>query len=85
MSQAKGMSAFERYLSLWVAACMLLGILVGKAFPGFVGWLRSLELGQGSQINVPIAVLIWLMIYPMMLKVEFASIRRVGRSPTGCS
>jgi ACR3 family arsenite transporter len=77
------MSVFERYLSLWVAACMALGILVGKLFPAFVAWLRSMELGQGSQINVPIAVLIWLMIYPMMLKIDFASIRGVGRRPAG--
>jgi ACR3 family arsenite transporter len=77
------MSVFERYLSLWVAACMALGILVGKLFPAFVGWLRSMELGRGSQINIPIAVLIWLMIYPMMLKIDFASIRGVGRRPRG--
>ncbi|MGE0455721.1 MAG: ACR3 family arsenite efflux transporter [Vicinamibacteria bacterium] len=77
------MSVFERYLSLWVAACMALGIAIGKLLPAFVEWLRSMELGEGSQINIPIAVLIWLMIYPMMLKVDFASIRGVGRRPTG--
>jgi ACR3 family arsenite transporter len=79
----KKMSVFERYLSLWVAACMALGIAIGKLFPALVEWLRSMELGQGSQINIPIAVLIWLMIYPMMLKIDFASIRGVGRRPTG--
>jgi ACR3 family arsenite transporter len=79
----KRMPAFERYLSLWVAACMALGIAVGTLFPAFVGWLRSMELGRGSQINIPIAVLIWLMIYPMMLKIDLASIRGVGRRPTG--
>jgi arsenite transporter len=77
------MSVFERYLSVWVAACMALGIAIGKMLPAFVEWLRSMELGQGSQINIPIAVLIWLMIYPMMLKIDFASIRSVGRRPTG--
>jgi ACR3 family arsenite transporter len=77
------MSVFERYLSLWVAACMALGIFVGKLLPAFVEWLRSMELGHGSQINIPIAVLIWLMIYPMMLKIDFASIRGVGRRPAG--
>jgi ACR3 family arsenite transporter len=82
-ANAKSMPLFERYLSLWVAGCMGLGILIGKAFPGLVAWLRSLELGQGSQINIPIAVLIWLMIYPMMLKIDFASIRGVGRRPAG--
>jgi len=77
------MSVFERYLSLWVAACMALGILLGRLFPTFVDWLRSMELGEGSQINIPIAVLIWLMIYPMMLRIDFASIRGVGRRPKG--
>jgi ACR3 family arsenite transporter len=79
----KKMSVFERYLSLWVAACMALGIAIGKLLPASVEWLRSMELSEGSQINIPIAVLIWLMIYPMMLKVDFASIRGVGRRPTG--
>jgi ACR3 family arsenite transporter len=77
------MSVFERYLSLWVAACMALGVAIGKLVPGAVGFVRGLEFGQGSQINVPIAVLIWLMIYPMMLKIDFASIRGVGSRPTG--
>ncbi|MCM2254184.1 MAG: ACR3 family arsenite efflux transporter [Vicinamibacteria bacterium] len=81
--EGKQMSVFERYLSLWVAACMALGLAIGKLFPGFVEWLRGMELSAGSQINVPIAVLIWLMIYPMMLKIDFASIRGVGRKPTG--
>jgi len=79
----KRMNVFERYLSLWVAACMVLGVVVGKLFPGAVGFIRGLEFGQGSQINVPIAVLIWLMIYPMMLKIDFASISRIRRRPTG--
>jgi ACR3 family arsenite transporter len=81
--EGKQMSVFERYLSLWVAACMALGLAIGKLFPGVVEWLRGMELSAGSQINVPIAVLIWLMIYPMMLKIDFASIRGVGRKPTG--
>src|SRR5512145_3402465 len=83
VGQVKTMSVFERYLSLWVAACMALGIALGKLFPAFVEWLRSMELGRGSHINIPIAVLIWLMIYPMMLRIDFASIRGVGRRPGG--
>src|SRR5512139_2127129 len=59
------------------------GILLGKAFPGAVQAIRSSELGEGSQINLPIAVLIWLMIYPMMLRVDFSSIRQVGKRPKG--
>ena len=79
----KRMNVFERYLSLWVAACMVLGVVIGKGLPGVVGTVRDLQFGEGSQINIPIAILIWLMIYPMMLKIDFASIRGVGRRPTG--
>jgi ACR3 family arsenite transporter len=80
---AKRMNLFERYLSVWVAACMALGVLIGKVFPGLVGALRDVEFGSGSHINAPIAVLIWLMIYPMMLKIDFASIAGVRRRPRG--
>ncbi|MGD0922784.1 MAG: ACR3 family arsenite efflux transporter [Terriglobia bacterium] len=79
----KKLNFFERYLSLWVAACMVVGILLGKLVPGLVDGLRRLEFAQGSQINVPIAVLIWLMIIPMMMKVDFTSIRNVGKRPRG--
>lgn len=74
---------FERYLSVWVALCMAAGILLGKLAPSFTHTLRGIELGQGSQVNLPIAILIWLMITPMMMKVDFTSIREVGRKPTG--
>ena len=79
----KRLAPFERYLSLWVALCMVLGVLLGKLLPGAVDQVRRLEFGQGSQINLPIAVLIWLMIYPMMLKIDFASILGVRRRPGG--
>jgi len=79
----KRLGVFERYLSVWVAGCMVLGVGLGKALPNLVHVLRGLEFGQGSQINIPIAVLIWMMIYPMMLKIDFASIRRVGQRPRG--
>ncbi len=77
------LNVFERYLSLWVALCMGVGIALGKLLPGMIDALRRIEFGGGSQINVPIAVLIWLMIYPMMLKVDFASIVGVGKRPKG--
>jgi ACR3 family arsenite transporter len=77
------MSVFERYLSAWVALCMVLGVLIGKFVPRLVGALRDMEFGTGSHINVPIAILIWLMIYPMMLKIDFGSIVGVGRKPKG--
>ncbi|MEQ1948882.1 MAG: ACR3 family arsenite efflux transporter [Bryobacteraceae bacterium] len=74
---------FERYLSLWVALCMIAGIALGKLLPSAVQVIRGIEFGQGSQINVPIAVLIWLMITPMMMKVDFGAIRNVGKRPAG--
>ena len=81
--QTKQMNVFERYLTLWVALCMVVGVVMGKALPGLIAALRGMEFGSGSQINIPIAVLIWLMIYPMMLKIDFASIARVGQKPKG--
>jgi ACR3 family arsenite transporter len=79
----KRLNYFERYLSLWVGLCMLAGVLLGKALPDMIDQLRRLEFGAESQINIPIAVLIWLMIIPMMMKVDFASIRNVGKRPRG--
>lgn len=79
-TQAKQMSFFDRYLTLWVGLCMGIGVLIGKFMPSPVSELRGLEI---SNINLPIAVLIWLMIYPMMLKVDFASVIDAGKNPKG--
>jgi arsenite transporter len=79
----EGLGKFERYLSVWVALCMAAGIGLGKLIPGVVAGLRGIEFGKGSQINAPIAVLIWLMITPMMMKVDFSSVKNAGRRPTG--
>jgi len=76
----KRLSVFDRYLTVWVGLCMFEGVLIGKAMPGPVVALREMEV---SHINLPIAALIWLMIYPMMLKVDFGSIINVGRNPKG--
>ncbi|MBI5369338.1 MAG: ACR3 family arsenite efflux transporter [Planctomycetes bacterium] len=78
-----GMGLFERRLSLWVALCMFVGIALGRWLPDLTARLRVLEFGAGSQINIPIAILIWLMIYPMMLKIDFASVLEVRRRPRG--
>ncbi len=83
IAREKRLNLFERFLSLWVGLCMVVGVLIGKAAPEVINSLRSIEFGEGSQINLPIAVLIWLMITPMMMKVDFASIRNVGRRPRG--
>ena len=79
----KRLNFFERYLTLWVGLCMLAGLALGKWVPGLVDSLRRMEFGRGSQVNIPIAVLIWLMITPMMMKVDFGAIRNVGRRPRG--
>lgn len=80
---SKKLSLFERYLTLWVAGCMVAGVILGKIVPDFVQTFRSWEFGEGSHINFPIAVLIWLMIIPMMMKVDFAAVRNVGKRPKG--
>ena len=79
----KRLNVFERYLTVWVGLCMLIGLALGKNAPALVDGLRRLEFGRGSQVNIPIAVLIWLMIIPMMMKVDFAAIRAVGQKPRG--
>jgi ACR3 family arsenite transporter len=79
----KRLNYFERYLSVWVGVCMIVGVLLGKLLPQLIDFLRRMEFGAGSQINIPIAVLIWLMIVPMMMKVDFASIKDVGKKPRG--
>jgi ACR3 family arsenite transporter len=79
----KRLNFFERYLTLWVAACMAVGVVGGKLLPDAVAGLRDIEVAQGSQINLAIAVLIWLMIYPMMLKIEFSRVLGVRKRPRG--
>ncbi len=83
VSAPKRLAFFERYLTVWVGACMVIGVLLGKLLPGVIAGVRNFEFGHGSQINLPIALLIWLMIYPMMLKIDFASIAGVRHRPGG--
>ena len=71
---------FAKYLSIWVVLCMLSGIIIGQFFPAFPEFLGKLEY---AKVSIPVAVLIWLMIYPMMLKVDFTSIRQASRKPKG--
>jgi ACR3 family arsenite transporter len=83
MSETKRLAFFERYLTVWVFLCMVVGVSLGKLLPGVTAALSRLEFGQGSQVNVPIGVLLWLMIYPMMLKVDFSSIGGIAKRPKG--
>ncbi len=82
-SAPKRLSVFERYLTLWVGLCMAAGVAIGKLQPGLTGAIRRLELGAGSQINLAIAVLIWLMVYPMMLRIDLTSVLGMRRRPKG--
>ncbi len=79
----KRLAFFERYLTLWVLICMVVGLAFGKLLPGVTSTLSKLEFGQGSQVNVPIGILLWLMIYPMMLKVDFSAIGGIAKRPKG--
>ena len=78
--KSPGIGFFEKYLTLWVALCMVAGVLIGKYLPGIPAFLSRFEY---ANVSIPIAVLIWLMIYPMMLKVDFQSIKDVGKNPKG--
>jgi len=75
-----GISFFEKYLTVWVILCMAVGVLIGKFLPTIPAFLSRFEY---AQVSIPVAVLIWLMIYPMMMKVDFASIKNVGKNPKG--
>jgi len=79
----KRLAFFERYLTVWVLVCMVLGVAFGKLLPGVTSTLSKLEFGQGSHVNAPIGVLLWLMIYPMMLKVDFSAIGGITKRPKG--
>ncbi|WP_299640298.1 ACR3 family arsenite efflux transporter [uncultured Ruegeria sp.] len=74
------MSIFERYLTIWVALAMIGGILIGLAAPGLVQLVASAEI---ASVNLVVAVLIWAMVYPMMVNVDFGAVARVARQPRG--
>lgn len=76
----KQMAFFERYLSLWVALCILGGIGIGYIAGDSMERLSTMEI---YKVNIPIAVLIWMMIYPMMLQIDFSSLKQIGKRPKG--
>ncbi|MCI6157884.1 ACR3 family arsenite efflux transporter [Peptoniphilaceae bacterium SGI.137] len=75
-----GISFYQKNLSIWVLLCMAAGVLIGHFVPEIPAFLSKLQI---AGISIPIAILIWMMIYPMMIKVDFQSIRNVGRNPKG--
>ncbi len=75
-----GIGFFQKYLTLWVAICMVAGVLIGKFLPAIPGFLGQFEY---ANVSIPTAILIWVMIYPMMMKVDFQSIKNVRKNPKG--
>ena len=79
-TQKKKISFFDKYLSVWVALCIILGIAIGQIAGDDIQIISRLEI---AKVNIPVAILIWLMIYPMMLQIDFTRIKEVGRKPRG--
>lgn len=75
-----GLGTFERLLSVWVALAIAAGLLLGSVFPGLFGALAALEV---ASVNLPVAVLIWAMVYPMMVGVDFSALKQIGERPKG--
>lgn len=80
MEKKQGIGFFEKYLTIWVILCIVIGIAVGQWLPAIPQALSKLEY---ANVSIPISILIWLMIYPMMLKVDFQSVKNVGKRPRG--
>lgn len=79
-SNSEKMGFFERYLSLWVLLCILSGVILGKALGDSISLLSEMNI---ATVNIPVAVLVWLMIFPMMVQIDFGSIKKVGKNPKG--
>lgn len=77
---SKSIGVFQKYLTVWVLLCMGVGVLIGHFLPSVGSFLSSLEV---LKVNIPIAILIWLMIFPMMLKIDFTSVKQVRKQPKG--
>lgn len=80
INKSKGINSFQKYLTIWVAVCMIGGVLISKFLPVIPEFLSKFEY---SNVSIPIALLIWVMIYPMMMKVDFNSIKDVRKNPSG--
>lgn len=78
--ETQGIGFFERYLTVWVALCILVGLAIGQWLPAIPDTLSQFEY---AQVSIPVAILIWLMIYPMMAQIDFTSIVNAGKKPKG--
>lgn len=79
-TETKGIGFFEQYLTIWVSLCIIIGICIGQFFPAIP---ETLSLFEYANVSIPIAILIWIMIFPMMLKVDFQSVKNVRKNPKG--
>ena len=79
----KGLGFFEKYLTLWVVLCILAGMALGKAAPGVAHYLDSLAIyvGEAPVVSIPIAVCLFFMMYPIMVKIDFAEVIKAGETP----
>lgn len=80
VKETPGISFFHKYLTLWVAICMVVGVMIGYFLPSIPKFLNKFEY---AQVSIPIAILIWIMVYPMMMKVDFKSVKDVTKNPKG--
>lgn len=80
MKKTNGIGFFEKNLTFWVLICMAIGILIGNYFPSIPKWLGKFEF---YNVSIPTTILLWIMIYPMMLKIDFKSIKDIGKNPKG--
>ncbi|MFU7515998.1 ACR3 family arsenite efflux transporter [Clostridium sp. HCS.1] len=79
-NKGKGLGVFEKYLTIWVAVCIVIGISIGQLLPIIPETLNKFEY---YNVSIPVAILIWLMIYPMMLKIDFSSVLNATKKPKG--
>ena len=78
--EKSSINIFQKYLTVWVIICMVVGVLIGQFLPQIPEFLNKFEY---ARVSIPMAILIWIMIYPMMMKVDFKSIKNVGKNPKG--
>jgi len=79
-SDVQKMAFFERHLTLWVALCIVAGIALGKISGDSISLLSEMKWGE---VNIPVAILVWMMVFPMMVQIDFSSIKKVGKTPKG--
>jgi ACR3 family arsenite transporter len=78
MVPAKGLSVFEKYLTVWVGLCIVAGIALGRVAPGVA---RTLDAVSVYQVSIPIAICLFFMMYPIMVKIDFSEVVRAGKTP----